>query len=235
MLRCSTLIAILLAALPGLAQDNQAADKPKAQRSSENQRSGKVSLQRNEPRMPAAKRPASPKNSPKNKKDINKKDFAVTPEREAAVNEFVQEHHPELAELLKHLKEKKKTRQYERAIRDLYAVSERLSGLKKADSQRYEPELKAWKLKSRIQLLSARLTMGDNEELKQELKQALAQQYDVRRELLAMEQQRLSDRLQKIEQDLSDYDARREATLEKQFEQLTSIRTKATKKTTKNK
>lgn len=230
MLRCSTLIALLLAALPSLAQDTgkPAADKPKAQRS------GRVSLQQNEPRKPVAARP-SEGNAPKTKKDTNKKEVAVTPEREAAVQAFVEEHHPELAELLKHLKGQKNVRQYERAIRDLYAVSERLSGLQKVDSQRYEPELKAWKLKSRIQLLSARLTMGEDQELKQELKAALARQYDVRRELLAMEQQRLRARLQKIEQDLSDYDARRDATLEKQFEQLTAVRAKATKKTTNNK
>jgi hypothetical protein len=164
------------------------------------------------------KRPAKKESARKDAKEAP----AVTPEREAAVNAFVAEHHPELGELLKHLKGIKNQKQYERAIRDLYAVSEKLAGLQKSDSGRYELELKAWKVKSRIQLLSARLTMGDNEDLKYQLKQALAEQYDLRREVLSLEKNRLHERVQKLEKDLIDYDSRREAALDKQFQQLTS-------------
>lgn len=150
------------------------------------------------------------------------KDSPVTPDKEAAVNAFVAEHHSELGELLRHLKAIKNQRPYERAIRELYTASERLAGLQKSDSGRYELELKAWKVKSRIQLLSARLTMKDDEQLKHELKDALAEQYDLRREVLTMEKNRIQDRLQKLERDLADYDNRREEAIERQFQQLTA-------------
>src|SRR5213079_880399 len=134
-----------------------------------------------------------------------------------AVNAFVAEHHPELGELLKHLKGIKNQRPYERAIRELSADNERLGNLQKNDRARYEVALKGWKVKSRIQLLSARLTMQDDEQLKTELKEALAEQYSIRREMLTMEKNRIQDRLQKLDRDLADYDKRRDEMIEKQF------------------
>jgi len=164
----------------------------------------------------------------------------VTDKQEEAVNKFVEEHHPELSELLKHLKESKQHRPYDRAMRELFTVSERLGNLKKSDETRYGLELKAWQVKSRVQLLTARLSMDDNEPLKQELRRALAQQYDLRRETLSLEKNRLSERVQKLDKDLIDYDANREASLDKQFQQLTSTskpkpagKTKPAKGTTK--
>jgi len=148
--------------------------------------------------------------------------MAVTPEREAVVYTFVERHHPELADLLRHLKDNNETKQYERAIRELYAVSERLSRSKDNDEERYELELKAWKVKSRIQLLSAKLTMGDNADLKKELKASLAEQHGVRRQIMQLERGRLRESIKKIDKDLADHDARREAAIEKQFQALTS-------------
>ena len=147
----------------------------------------------------------------------------ITAEKEAAVNAFVAEHHPELGELLRHLKGLKNQRPYERAVRELSAASERLANLQKNDSTRYELELKAWKVKSRIQLLSARLTMKDDDQLKTELKGALFEQYDIRREIMTAEKNRLQDRLQKLDRDLADYDTRRDEAIEKQFKQLTTV------------
>ena len=195
------LIALLMFALlitPAQAQDEPAPDRPAKKQ---------------------AKKPVAKKTE--NSKD-GKPPIVITPEKEAAVNAFVAEHHPELAELLKHLKGIKNQRPYERAIRELYTASERLANLQKSDSGRYELELKAWKVKSRIQLLSARLTMKDDEQLKNELKAALAEQYDLRREVLSLERNRIQDRLQKLERDLAGYDSRREEVIEKQFKQLTS-------------
>jgi hypothetical protein len=151
------------------------------------------------------------------------KDAPITAETEAAVNAFVAEQHPELAVLLKRLKGMKNQRPYERAIRELHSASERLASLQQNDPARYDVALRAWKVKSRIQLLSARLTMNDDEQLKAELKEALAEQYDIRREMLTLEKNRLQQRLQRLERDLADYDNRREEHIEKQFKQLTSV------------
>lgn len=165
---------------------------------------------------------------PENKKpDKRGRGIAVTPEREAAVRAFVDQHHPDLAQLLDHLKGKKDNRSYERAVRELFAVSERLASLQESDQKRYELELKAWKTKSRIQLLAAKLTMIDDNELEQRLKSALAEQHEVRRQIMQLEKSRLRDRMKKIDKDLAEHDARRESAIEKQFKTLTSAGPKA--------
>jgi hypothetical protein len=151
------------------------------------------------------------------------KDAPITADTETAVNAFVAKQHPELAVLLKRLAGMKNQRPYERAIRELHAASERLANLQQNDPVRYEVALRAWKVKSRIQLLSARLTMKDDEQLKTELKEALSEQHDIRREMLTLEKNRLQQRLQRLERDLADYDTHREEHIEKQFKQLTSV------------
>jgi len=71
--------------------------------------------------------------------------------------------------------------------------------------------------------LSTLRAMKDDEQLKTELKSALSEQYDIRREIMTAEKNRIQDRLQKLERDLADYDNRREEQIEKQFKQLTSV------------
>jgi hypothetical protein len=153
----------------------------------------------------------------------------VTPEREAAAAQFVAEQHPELAELLKHLKETN-PRQYEKAVRELFATSEHLAQVQSSDKQRYELELQVWKLHSRLQLLSAKLTMNPSENLKQELKTILAEQYDARRAVLSYDRDKIRDRMKKAEKDLADYEARRESAIKKQFDLLTATKPKPEKK-----
>jgi hypothetical protein len=218
-------LALLLAApLLLLAQEN-----PEGKRAAK-----KEAAKKKEEAKREAARPGEKKSSD-SKSETKKPDpeiIAISPEREAAVHAFVEENHPELADVLKQLKGDKNLKQYQKAIRELAAVNDKLASIRKSDQDRYNLELRAWKLKSRIQLLSAKLTMGDNEELKQKLRQALAEQYDVRREVLSYDKHKLHDRLQKIEKDLIDYDARRESAIEKQFQQLTAVTTPKTRPAT---
>jgi hypothetical protein len=164
-----------------------------------------------------------------------KEAVAVTPEREAAVFTFVEQHHPELGDLLTHLKESNETRQYQRAIRDLSNASERLAAMQKNDAERYELELQAWKAKSRIQLLAAKLTMNESEELRDELKASLADQYEIRRDLLKLERERFRDKLRKAEKALADHEARREVALERQYQSILSTGTPAKNAPARNK
>ena len=126
----------------------------------------------------------------------------VTPEREAAALTFVRRHHPPLAELLIHLEEQDK-RQYQRAIRDLFRTSERLAQLQERDADRYQFELRVWKIQSRIQLYSAQLAMQEDPAIRQRLKEALREQDEVQRQLLQRERQRLSERLKRIDEQLN--------------------------------
>ena len=150
----------------------------------------------------------------------------MTPEREAAAMAFVKEHHPELAEILIHLKESS-PKEFERAVRDVSRASDRLSQIRERDSQTYELELKIWQARSRAQLLNARLQMGNDEDLRKQLRDALAEEYDLRLQILARDREKFADRVNSLDQQIERLTQRREAGIEAHYQQMT----KAARKT----
>ena len=120
----------------------------------------------------------------------------VTPEREAAVMKFVEQHHSELAVLLTHLKDNNH-QEYDRAIRDIFRISERLVQTRQRDDRRYELELQQWQNQSRIDLLSARLKMANSDEYREALRQLLAERIDLKAAVLQLERERLAERLRR--------------------------------------
>lgn len=123
---------------------------------------------------------------------------AFTPEREAAALSFVRQHHPELEDLLVQLRNGNR-REYQRAINDLFLASERLANTKERDPLKYELDLKAWKIDSRIRLLAARLAMTENEALQGELKELLLEKLDVQLEQQLLDRERLATRMEKLD------------------------------------
>ena len=171
---------------------------------------------------PAAKEPAKPfaKEGPKARL------IAITPERESAVVSFVERNHPELAELLAHLKTNQ-PREYDRAVRDLFRVTEKLAMVHERDDRQYDLELKAWKAQSRAQLLVARLKMtdpesGDSEELKKQLREILAEQMQARLDVMRLERERVSGRLEKLNEDISRLEKDRDSVIEAHLKNLTN-------------
>jgi hypothetical protein len=144
----------------------------------------------------------------------------VTDKVEADVLEFVKEHHPELAELLSQLKDRR-PKEYQKALRDLSRVRERLFAMQKNDNGRYELELSVWKAQTKIQLLAARLQMDDTPEMREQLRAALNEQADMRIELLKHERSVVQDRLGKIDEQIKRLDQERSAAIEKQMQVLT--------------
>ncbi len=144
---------------------------------------------------------------------------AVTPEREAAVMKFVEQHHPELAALLDSLKSRN-SNEYQRAVRDLFRVSERLAQFFGRDPQRYELELRLWQSQSRMDLLAARLKMSASQELQTQLQQSLDEHFSLRQSLLRLERDRAADRLRKLDEQLQTLDASRDELLDRQLKQL---------------
>ncbi len=148
--------------------------------------------------------------------------IVLTPEREAAARTFVRQHHPSLAALLVELK-KANEREYQRAMRDLFRTSERLANMRQSDQQRYDLEIKLWKTQSRVQLLVARLRMsgGDNRQsLRAELATELKRQAEVRVEILRREREKLTVRLEKIDQQIENYTTGSDEYVEKQLRLL---------------
>lgn len=144
----------------------------------------------------------------------------VTPEREAAVQTFVERNHPELAELLTHLKANK-PQEYERAIRELHRITERLAGVQERDRAQYDLELKLWTAQSRVQLFTAKLRMDSTDELKAQLRDALNAQAEAKVALLKHERVRVADRLSKIDADITQFENDRQKVIDKQMELLT--------------
>lgn len=161
-----------------------------------------------------AEKPATEKNTGKAKPASP---AWFTPEREAAALTFVRAHHSELADLLARLKERR-PHEYQKAVRDLFRVSERLTESRERRPERYELELQEWKLQSRVQLLVARMTMGRTPELEHELRGLLNEQLDLRREIVRLDRDRATARLQTLQKELDDLDARREQLLQERWE-----------------
>jgi|GEM_PF-1394116 hypothetical protein len=146
--------------------------------------------------------------------------LVITPQREAAAISFAQEHHPELAGLLGHLKRNNK-RQYERAIRELFRTSERLAQAKERDNARYELELEIWKVESQIRLLVARLTMSPGDEaMEDKLRALLMERVDLRIQRQRIERDRLAARVQKLEESIASLEGEREALVDQSYSKL---------------
>ncbi len=194
--------------------------------------SGQVALAQKPGQKPASAAPVGKEPSKDNPKF---RQITITPEREAAVISFVERNHSELAELLAHLKTNQ-PKEYERAVKDLFRVTEKLAMVHERDSRLYDQELKVWKAQSRAQLLVARMKMGggssDQEELKKQLRDILTEQWAARLEVLRLERERISGRLNKLDQDISRQEQERDSAIESHLQILISAHNSAK---TKNK
>jgi hypothetical protein len=164
--------------------------------------------------------PATAQEKPAKRPDVKpavKATAAMTKAREAGALAFVREHHPELESLLMSLKERQ-PKQYEAAIRDLFRQSERLASAQEKDSARYELELKAWKLQSRVQLLTATVLMTPQDEAAQDkLRDALVEQLQARRALLELERDQAAKRVERLDEQIKKLDADMQKAAERQL------------------
>ena len=162
-----------------------------------------VSAQQGRSQKPASKSKAADGNrSNANRLGTGKEDKlpGFTLEREAAALSFVRQHHAELADLLAQLKTSNR-KEYQRAVHELFRTSERLAQIReRGDTLKYDLDLEAWKLDSRIRLLAARMSMSEeNEVLQAELKQLLLDRSDLQLEQQLLERERLATRLEKLD------------------------------------
>ncbi|MDZ4687153.1 MAG: hypothetical protein SH850_18910 [Planctomycetaceae bacterium] len=116
---------------------------------------------------------------------------------------FARTHHPELAGLLDQLK-KNAPKDYQAAISDLNRSRERLDRNREKLPERYALELAEWKVNSRIRLLAARMSMGGDAPLDDELRTALRERADIRLQLLQDERTRTAKRVQKLDEQIAE-------------------------------
>jgi hypothetical protein len=155
------------------------------------------------------------------KKAKSTRSIEVTAEQEEEVVRFLRLHHAELAELTAHLQSSSPS-DYRKAIRDLWKTRERLMQIKQRDRRRYELELEAWVVQSKIQLLVARLAIKDDAAFRDELRSLLGQRVDLKLRLLVADRERQLERLRKIDEQVDRYNTGRSEMIEKQFQLLTA-------------
>jgi hypothetical protein len=151
---------------------------------------------------------------------------AFTLEREAAALAFVGANHNELAKVIEQLRVMQ-PEQYEAAVRDLFATSERLTKIREQEPRRYPLELEAWKTKSRIQLLVARANLSEDPAIEQALREALVAQTDLRVAQLELQRVQMTERLAKVDADLDKLRTSRDREVQKQYDALLSGAKKA--------
>lgn len=125
-------------------------------------------------------------------------------EKELAALAFVEEHHPELARLLERLKRMSRA-EYNRAIADLDKVRSGLENTRRRDPERYAVDLDAWKAKSKIDVLMAKLAAEDQPDpkLEQQLRDAFAAQVSVQIRQQNLERNRLLERVKVLDASLN--------------------------------
>ena len=159
----------------------------------------------------------------------------MTEEQAAAVKALVSTHHPELAALLAQLKESRPT-QYTMAVRTLFRTSVRLAAIQERDMERYNLELKRWKLESQSQLLALRVVRKNNDRtLRAELTAISKQLLQTRIQLVELEQTRQLARLERLNEQHKQFVEERESLVETNVADLIRSATALTKAQSKRK
>ena len=144
-----------------------------------------------------------------------------TPEREAAALVFVERHHPELSALLERLKPMNEA-EYEKAVVELFNLSESLAELSRRDPKKHELALEAWKARLRVQLLTAQLAGDPSRRAEREssLRQVLEDQLDIELAQQELERAYAEARLNKIKDNVDRLKRERASLLETRFRGL---------------
>lgn len=144
---------------------------------------------------------------------------AFTLEREAAALTFVRRHHPELSALLQQLKPMNASA-YEQGIGELFQISEKLAELQQRDPPRYELGLEAWKVRSRVELLTAQLAGAPSPALEGQLLEALEAQIDVEVRQQRLDLEQAEARARKVREGLDRLEGQRAVLIESRFQGL---------------
>ena len=151
--------------------------------------------------------------------------------RAAAALAFAAEHHPELVPLLERLRRDAPT-EFKAAIADLEKTRERLAKLSDRPPERQVAALAEWKLSSRIRLSLARLATHPSAEVEAELRELVATRARNRAAGARAERERIAAQLEKLTDQLADFDRDPEAAIAREFE---TVRAKAVRGGKRNK
>lgn len=125
----------------------------------------------------------------------------ITAKQEAAANELVEKHLPELKTVLTSLR-KSRTREYKKAIGELSRASRRLELYRQQDAIAYDLEIRLLQTQTRADLALAQLQIKDSEKNRAAYRGALEARENAKLARVKHEAKRLQDRLAKMESQL---------------------------------
>jgi hypothetical protein len=140
-------------------------------------------------------------------------------EQAAAALAFAAEHHPELVPLLERLRQEAAP-EFAAAIADIEKTRRRLALQGDQQPEKQAAALADWKLSSRIRLALARLATNPSAEAEAELRELVAKRARTRMAAARAERERLAARLEKLTEQLADFDHDPEAAIAREFEAL---------------
>lgn len=158
----------------------------------------------------------------------------ITEQDRTQAQQFVAEHHPELASLLSQL-QKSRPAEFERALRELVPQTQAIQRSKERSPARYESQLAAWKVDSQIRVLMARWSRKQDPETETKVRELIAHRQQLRREQTQAEKQRLTEQLQKLDEQLQNLDQPETQRIQAEWEQLSRRATTAAKQASKQK
>lgn len=135
------------------------------------------------------------------------------------VLEFAKGHVPGLVRLVISLRERE-PEMYEKAIADLARSVERLKRIENRTPDRYEHEIKLWKMNSTISLVAVKYFATGESNYEAELVKLLRRRSQLEIERLKHEQQILRDRLKKLEAAIARKQETEDEQVEKELERL---------------
>ncbi len=144
-------------------------------------------------------------------------------EQAAAALAFAAEHHPELVPLLERLR-REAAPEFASAIADIEKTRKRLALQGDQQPGKQAAALAEWKLSSRIRLALARLATNPSAEAEAELRELVATRARQRMAAARAERERVASRLEKLTEQLAEFDRDPEAAIAREF---AAVRAKA--------
>ena len=136
--------------------------------------------------------------------------------RRANVIEFVHENHPEMERLLLALEESQPGK-FRSAIKRISKTLSKIKVFESRQPKRYVALVELWKVKSEIELLTARLANQDDPELRKQLDALIEVFIDNRRQVLEFSKRHIEQRLERADRLLEMIETDRDAFVKKQL------------------
>ncbi len=143
----------------------------------------------------------------------------IDSQEEAAALEFARVHHPELAKLLGPMKATH-PKEYQKALRELFRVSDRLTRMQTRFPERSVVELDLWKSESRLRLVAAKTAMVDDEERREQIEKLANERNTLKVRLYELERAEAESRIAQLDKQIESLKGQESDAVRKEVDRL---------------